>query len=117
RRWAAMIVSLCALIMPLFLQPQYWQEKLPGTALNNPQLFRTPGEVAFHFGSNLFYALFEFLAVPAEHGFVVMAYVDSLTAVLVLVGMGYLVAHLRRDRFAAFFALAFAALLFAVGAS
>src|SRR6185369_11492468 len=34
KRWGWMILSVLLVIYPLFVQPKYWQEKLPGTFLS-----------------------------------------------------------------------------------
>lgn len=116
-RWVAMASSLLMFIFPLFLQPGYWKTKVVGTLFYNPQLVQTIGDTISHLTKNLLYALFSFVYIPHESHFVASSYVDPLTAVFTLIGIGYLLRIIRRKQFATFCIISFAILLFLVGAS
>lgn len=117
RCWATAGVSALALIFPLFLQPDYWQAKVAGTLYYNPALVQTWPNLAHHVTSNLLYAFFSFAYVPAESHFVTAAYLDPLSGALALIGMALLFRWAGRKRFALFWVIGLAALLFFVGAS
>jgi hypothetical protein len=115
-RWGIMAVSCLALVFPLLLQPGYWQSKLPGTFLNSSQL-RSVGPALAHFGSNLVYAFFSWLRIPKDTHFVVLSYLDPLTAVFTALGLAATLLALRRNRFAVFLFASFVVELVLVGAS
>lgn len=62
RRHERRIIPLAALasgsalifLLPLFLQPRYWEAKLPGTLWWNPEVTRTAGSMISHVAGNLF---------------------------------------------------------------
>lgn len=115
--WATAGVSALALIFPLFLQPDYWQAKVAGTIYYNPTLVQSWQSIAHHLASNLLYAFFSFAYVPAESHFVTASYLDPLSVALALPGMALLFRWAGRKRFALFWVMGLAALLFFVGAS
>ena len=116
-RWAVMTISAFFPIMPLLIQPGYWQAKIAGTLFYNPAITLTATDTAIHVSKNLLYAALSHLYVPFEAHFVVVSYVDPLTAVFTWVGLMCLMRLAFRARFAAFAVISFAALLFLVGAS
>jgi 4-amino-4-deoxy-L-arabinose transferase-like glycosyltransferase len=116
-RWGQLLLGLALFLLPLIIQPVYWQTKLAGTSFNNPDINASAGNLVFHYASNLLYALFAYgYAVDQTH-FVVSSYLDALSAVFVPLGMGLLLPALRRQRFALFVVLAFMIELVLVGAS
>jgi hypothetical protein len=115
--WGILIAALGMLSFPLFLQPEYWIDKVPGTLLVTPQAVESAGAAANHVLSNLFYAFFSFLYVQQETHFVAASYADPLTGVFVLIGFCVFLFRIRKSRFAAFWMTAFLALLLAAGAS
>lgn len=116
-RWALMGSVALALVAPLLLQPTYWEAKVAGTALYSPERVSTPEALARHVGTNLLYSLYAPLYTPHESHFVIVGYLDPLTAALSLVGLALALAAMWRSRFLAFLLLSYAALLFLVGAS
>ena len=116
-RWAVMAISALIPIIPLFLQPGYWQAKIAGTLFYNPEIIRTGLGTIVHVGSNFIYAALSHLYLPQESHFVVVSYVDPLTAALVWLGLACFLRLVFRERFAAFCLIAYAVLLFLVGAS
>jgi 4-amino-4-deoxy-L-arabinose transferase-like glycosyltransferase len=117
KRWVLMIVIALVLISPLFLQPDYWQEKIPGTFLNRVELTSSSQTLLEHIRSNFTYAFFSYLYTPEESHFIAVSYVDPLTAVFVAIGFLYLLRFFRRERFIAFWMLSFIVMLFLAGAS
>jgi 4-amino-4-deoxy-L-arabinose transferase-like glycosyltransferase len=116
-RWAVMVVSAIIPIIPLFLQPGYWQAKIAGTLFYTPEITQTGLSTTVHIGSNLIYAALSHLYVPQESHFVVVSYVDPLTTALVWLGLACFLRLVFRERFAAFCLIGYAVLLFLVGAS
>jgi 4-amino-4-deoxy-L-arabinose transferase-like glycosyltransferase len=117
RRWSVLAVSLLMLVFPLFLQPGYWQAKVAGTLLYNPQVIQTTASVVTHFATNLAYSFFSFVYVPEESHFVTVSYVDPLTAVFAFIGIACLLRWGWRERFTRFLLAGLAVLLLFVGAS
>jgi hypothetical protein len=117
RNWGITAAALGMLSFPLFLQPEYWIEKVPGTLLVTPQAVESAGAVANHVLSNLFYAFFSFLYVQQETHFVAASYADPLTGVFVLIGFCFFLFQIRKGRFPAFWMAAFLVLLLSAGAS
>jgi hypothetical protein len=115
-RWGIMASTCLALVYPLVLQPGYWQSKLPGTFLNKPELRNTGAAIA-HFAWNLVYAFFSWLRIPKDTHFVVVSYVDPLTAALTALGLAASLLAARRNRFAVFLVASFVVELVLVGAS
>jgi 4-amino-4-deoxy-L-arabinose transferase-like glycosyltransferase len=116
-RWVVMLVSASILIMPLLIQPGYWQAKIAGTLFYNPEITQTAFGAASHFIRNFLYAALSHLYAPHETHFVVVSYVDPLTAAFTWVGLACFLRLAFRQRFAAFSLTSFAVLLFLVGAS
>ncbi len=115
--WGIMLTALGMLVYPLFRQPEYWIEKVPGTILANPNAVESAGAVANHILSNVFYAFFSFLYVQRETHFVAVSYSDPLTGMLILIGFFFLLYQLRKNRFLIFWMAGFLFLLLTVGAS
>jgi len=107
RRWSMMIASFSLTMLPLLFQPGYWQAKIAGTIFYNPDIIGSTAESLFHVGSNLLYTLFSFVYIPEESHFVVSSYVDPLTAIFLPIGLALILRWLRKERFAAFAAVAF----------
>ncbi len=116
-RWAVTAISAIILVIPLLAQPGYWQAKIAGTLFYNPEITQTALGIAAHFSRNFLYAALSHLYAPHETHFVVVSYVDPLTAALAWIGIACFLWLAVRERFAAFFVIGFAALLFLVGAS
>jgi len=116
KRWALMSAVPLALSFPLFLQPVYWDTKQQGTFLNQPELLQWP-LLAFHFGSNLLYALYSFLYSHEQSHFLVYSHVDPVSAAFLLIGFALLLSQARRQRFAIFMLLTYLYFVFFVGAS
>ncbi len=70
-----------------------------------------------HLATNLLYAALSHLYTPHETHFVVVSYVDPLTAALVWIGLACFLWLAVRERFAAFSLIGFTALLLLAGAS
>jgi 4-amino-4-deoxy-L-arabinose transferase-like glycosyltransferase len=116
-RWTVMVLSACILVIPLFVQPGYWQAKIAGTIFYNPEITQTALDTVRHFARNFLYAALSHLYVPRETHFVVVSYVDPLTAAFAWIGLACFVRLAFRERFAVFALLSFGALLFLAGAS
>ena len=116
-RWAVMAASAIILIIPLLIQPGYWQAKIAGTIFYNSEITKTTLSVASHFARNFLYAALSHLYAPQETHFVVVSYVDPLTAALTWIGLACFLRLAFRERFAAFSLISFATLLFLVGTS
>ena len=117
RAWGLAALTVLVLIVPLLLQPGYWESKVFGTLLYNPDLTRTIGTVINHFTTNLLYAFFAIWYIPEPSHFVSVSYLDPVSVVFVLIGLACLLRQARRERFAGFLVLSFGLLLFLVGAS
>jgi len=115
-RWAIVVGAFFLLFMPLLFQEGYWAEKIPGTFLNRPDVVGKYGP-AFHFGSNYLYGLFSYLYMPQETHFVASSYVDPLSAALLPFGFLWALRLYSRNRFAAFWVLAYLFMMFLVGAT
>ncbi len=116
-RWVVMALSAFILIVPLLIQPGYWQSKIAGTLFYNPAITQTTLGVASHFARNFLYAALSHLYAPHETHFVVVSYVDPLTAAFTWIGLACFMRLAFRERFAAFTLISFATLLFLAGAS
>lgn len=115
--WIWMAVMAFILIYPLFLQPEYWQVKIPGTFFFNETYSTSLPALAGHLKTNLLFAFFSFLFTPEEGHFIAVSYVDPLAAVFVSLGFVYLLRNIRRSRFIVFWLVSFATMLFLAGAS
>lgn len=98
--WMILGVSAIIVITPLFFQQAYWQSKLLGTPYWSAD--RVPSgldwivRIATQFG----YSFYSFLFAPKETHHLRVAYVDVITATLVLIGLGVLLRRVRLDKFA-----------------
>jgi 4-amino-4-deoxy-L-arabinose transferase-like glycosyltransferase len=117
RAWFLSAVSLLLVILPLFLQPGYWQAKLPGLVINNPEITRTTQTTIDHFATNLIQAFYSFLYIVNESHFVVVSYLDLLSGVFLLIGLAFTFKYIGKQRFSAFLIAGFAILLVLVGTS
>lgn len=115
--WSLALGAMLVLIAPLFLQPDYWVRKLPGTFLNQPDLIDSSTRLSFHLSSNLLYAFLSFLYIVEDSHFVVVSYIDPLSGALALLGMALLLPMIRKYKFAAFLILGFGFMLFSLGAT
>jgi hypothetical protein len=117
RFWVMMISSLSVCVFPLLLQFDYWQSKLTGTIFNTPSIVETPKNFLIHFASNIIFAFYSFLYTMNPSHYVFSSYVDPLTGMLVLIGIPALLSILFRQKFIAFWMIAFALMVFFVGSS
>ena len=115
--WGLVVGSLFILVFPLLLQPEFWETKVSGTFFNNPQLVQSIPVLVKHVAKNFFYAFFSFLYITSEGHFVTASYVDPLTALLVCIGLAYLITRLFRERASRFLLLSLVILVLLVGAS
>lgn len=115
--WGILLAAFATLAFPLFLQPDYWAEKIPGTVLANPNALQTLWRTVDHFLANGLYAFFSFLYVQQETHFIAVSYADPITGALILIGFGVWAANFRRSRFCSFWMASFFCLLFLVGMS
>lgn len=115
-RWVGWLGMFCLFILPLLFQPLYFQGKLEGIFLSNPDAIRDRGLGAM-IGTNLVYSLFAYVYTIEESHFVSSSHIDPISAIWVPVGLGWLVAQTRRNKFAAFWMLGFVLMWVAAGAS
>ena len=113
KQWGTMLFASLLLMAPLFSQPLYWTSKLPGSFLTsaesaNPSAF-------FHIFSNFIYALISPLYFIEESHFVVVGYMDVISAGFFFLGGSYLIWRWRDQRFLLFMLVSFAFMLMAVG--
>lgn len=117
-RWGIMLLSILLLVFPLIPQPEYWKVKIHGTFYYNPELVSSAAALFQHTVENLIYSFFSFLYIPQESHFVSTAYMDPLSAVLLIIGMAYIIKLLlRRNRTVVFVILSYILFLFFVGTS
>jgi 4-amino-4-deoxy-L-arabinose transferase-like glycosyltransferase len=102
RRWGMTGVGFSLLLLPLLFQPGYWESKIAGTLLNNPEITSSARTFSNHLGSNLLYSALSYVYSPEESHFVVASYVDPLTAIFVPIGLALLLRNLRSHRFSRF---------------
>jgi hypothetical protein len=117
QRYAFFAVALAFMLVPLGLQPGYWQAKVPGLLVNNPAIVQSSSMIANHFGVNLLLSFFSFLYIPEESHFVAASYVDPLGAAFVLAGLALVIKSAHRQRFAVYLLVGLLMLLVLVGAS
>lgn len=117
RNWLVMGGICMIMVLPILLQPGFWQTKVAGTLLYNPALLENIVILSKHIFSNLLYSLISFLYIVDESHFVTASYVDPLTALFCLLGLLYSLTWVRKDRFIAYICISYAVLLFLVGAS
>lgn len=113
--WALLIFTALIPILPLFSQPQYWESKLHGfISLNSNQSLAT---VAQNILTQFAYAFYSFLYIINESHYVTVAYLDALTAALVLIGGSVIIRRIQKDKFARVILSGWLLLLLFVGAS
>jgi 4-amino-4-deoxy-L-arabinose transferase-like glycosyltransferase len=115
--WAVLTSALVLCLMPLFVQPEYWQTKGMGLIFNNPEIVQSARSVSLHIFSNLVDAFYSFLYTPQEAHLVPVAYADPLSAGLILVGMALVFKRSPQRRFLVYMLLCFFFLLIAAGVS
>lgn len=117
RRWAILFFVSLALVIPLLLQPKYWQEKLPGTFLSAPAIIQSPGSIFDHIQYNFIAATFSFLFNPEEGHFVASSFVDPISGVFVSIGLLYSLRNAFHKRFFGFWMASFLMIVFLAGAT
>jgi len=115
--WAVMAAALVFCLLPLFVQPEYWQTKGMGLIFNNPEIVQSARSVSLHIFSNLVDAFYSFLYTPQEAHLVPVAYTDPLSAGLILVGMALVFKRAPQRRFLVYMLLCFFFLLITAGVS
>lgn len=114
--WTAVCGAFFLLLFPLLPQPDYWLAKIPGTALFKPELLQ--GEtLGYHFFSNLLYSLLGYVYSPSETHFVFVSYLDPIGAVLVPIGLGWMIKLALSEKFPRFWLISGLAMLIMVGAT
>ncbi len=113
--WALTVAALGLCLLPLFVQPEYWQTKGMGLIFNNPEIVESVRSVSLHIFSNLVDAFYSFLYTPQEAHLVPVAYTDPLSAGLILIGMALVFKCSPQKRFLVYMLLCFFFLLIAVG--
>lgn len=116
-RWMVMLVSTGMIVFPLFMQPEYWSTRLPGTFLGNPDIISSAGRLIDHLISNSFNAIYSFLFIQQDTHFVSVSYTDPLTSLFILIGLVLALVGFRKSRFTAFCMLSFILMLFLAGVS
>lgn len=117
RCWVVLVVSVLLCILPLFLQPAYWESKKVGTLLASPALAQDLGSVVTERMQVLVYASLSFVYATAETHYVASSHVDPLAAALIIVGLSYLLKLGLKTGPARVLLLCFGLELFLVGAS
>lgn len=115
QHWSITIVTMLLLMLPLFIQPDYWISKISGTFFYSPELIQSASRLGTHLVTNFLYALFSFLYVIEESHFVAISYVGPLTAAFVFIGIASLFPKMRREKFTGFLVVSFLYLLFFLG--
>lgn len=116
--WLNAFVLLVLMLLPFAFQPEYWAEKLPGTFLQNSDLnVFNAAAVLKNIATNLLYAFFSFVYIPLETHYVVVAYIDPVSALFLPIGLAWTLTQVKRNRFALFMGLTYFFMLFMVGAS
>jgi len=115
--WIILGNTILILLVPLFFQSDYWAMLLGGTFLGTQDHISTSLQVVQHILMQFAYAFYSFLFIIHESHYVTVSYMDGLTAVFVLIGLGALFQRLRTDKFAFFVFSGFALLLLFVGAT
>ena len=117
QHWSITVVTMLLLMLPLFLQPDYWISKISGTLFYSPELIQSTSRLGTHLITNFLYSLFSFLYIVEETHFVAVSYVGPLTAALVFIGIASLFSKIRREKFSGFLVVSFFYLLFFLGAT
>ncbi len=115
--WAITAAALVFCLLPLIVQPEYWQTKGMGLIFNNPEIVQSVRSVTLHIFSNLVDAFYSFLYTPQEAHLVPVAYADPLSAGLILIGMALVFKRSPQRRFLVYMLLCFFFLLIAAGVS
>ena len=113
KQWGTIAMTALMLIVPLFVQPIYWTSKFPGSFLTSAE--GANASPVFHLFSNFIYAYISPLHFIEESHFVVVGFLDVLSAGLFFLGLGYVAWRWRGQRFISFMLLSFAFMLLAVG--
>lgn len=116
-RWILALASAFLICLPLLTQPMYWAAKVPGLYVNNPEIMQSAHSLRQHFAINALDAFFSFLYLVNETHFVVTAYSDPLSGMLILIGLAYSIKRSIRERMAAYISISFILLILMVGAS
>ncbi len=116
-RWALSLGALILLLLPLLMQPAYWDSKVAGTLAYTPALVEDSAHTLSHFSSNFVYGLLSPLFAIEERHFVAAGYLDPLTAMLSFLGLALLVVTFWRSRFLLFWLAAFGLVFFLAGMS
>ncbi|MBX3048740.1 MAG: glycosyltransferase family 39 protein [Anaerolineales bacterium] len=117
QRWALSLGALILLLLPLLMQPDYWDSKVAGTLAYTPTLVEDSAHTLSHFNSNFVYSLLSPLFAIEERHFVAGGYLDPLTAMLSFLGLALLLATFWRSRFLLFWLAAFGLVFFLAGMS
>ncbi len=117
KRWGIMLAGMGMLVFPLFLQPDYWNGKIPGTVLATPNIVGSLWSLCGHIIANGFYAFFSFIHLQKESHFAAIAYADPISGILILIGFFHLLWQIPKSRFILFWMSSFLFLLLAVGVS
>ncbi|MBN2257874.1 MAG: glycosyltransferase family 39 protein [Anaerolineaceae bacterium] len=115
-RWVSAVAMTCIIAMPLVFQPLYGSSKLEGLFIHYPDNTALHG-IGFYFAAEMIYSLFAYLYMIEESHFITVAHVDPFSAMWIPIGLGWLVAHLRKHKFALFWIISFVLMLFLAGAS
>ena len=115
--WLVMLLTMCALIFPLFMQPVYWAAKVPGTFYNQPEITRSTASMLYHVVSNLLYASFSYMFIVEESHYVAVSYLDPVTCGLFAIGFWLLIVQMRRQKFPQFILLSYVFYIFIIGVS
>lgn len=116
KRWLSYLLPLIILLLPLMVQPTYWQTKIAGTFFN-PNSYASQYPLAGQFIKNSVYSLFSFLYSVEQSHFVVVSHLDPFSAMLLPIGMASLFSGLRQKPLNIVFLLSYIFLLFLVGAT
>ena len=116
-RWVVTFFTFGYSLLPVLLQPNYWQSKIAGLFVNDPQIVADSTNFVQHLLSNLFIAFSSYLYIPVESHYVVSAYQDPLSAIFISLGLALCLIHFRREQFIRFFLAGFISLLILVGAT
>jgi Dolichyl-phosphate-mannose-protein mannosyltransferase len=116
-RWVVTFFTFGYSLLPVLLQPNYWQSKIAGLFVNDPQIVVNSTNFIQHLLSNFLIAISSYLFIPEESHYVVSAYQDPLSAIFVSLGLALCLIHFRKERFIQFFLAGFIALLILVGAT
>lgn len=116
--WGILLGTWFVLILPLFVQPDYWTTKVfrGSVAIRSDQLSNGIALVQ-RFVVEFSYSFYSFLFAPQESHYLRVGYVDVITGALVLIGLGVLIWRVRAEKFAFFVLTGLVALLFLIGAT